>query len=195
MGNKKGIWLLISSFCVSALAVSLAVVINAANADAAQTAPTKTTQEPGYRVMRWELLELRQPEEMAKQADIVVLGKVLAIDSPRWNTPDNKRPTKLNLTEHLIYQPMHIRVQQYVKGSGPATITLDLPGGKLGGDVYKNSSYPDFTQGEEVLLMLKQEGGKYSLLGNRLGKYTVANGRVIGNLANAELSDFLARIR
>ncbi|MEJ2697352.1 MAG: hypothetical protein P8013_11965 [Candidatus Sulfobium sp.] len=108
-------------------------------------------------------------EELTKNADLVVKGKVESVKSV-WDE-DGKRI----VTRVTIAGPSVIR-----GASDRGRIIIEYPGGEVGGIGMKVSDVDPLQEGEEVILFLKagrtvKDGRIYHLVGKAQGKYTVGD--------------------
>lgn len=102
---------------------------------------------------------------LAHEIDVIVIGMVKEVLPARWNTGDGKRPPvyhNLPIAEQrrfVIYTPVVIQVQRYLKAAQPAVelIAFGQAGGQVGQDrfVYSGDPQTPFVAGERVLVFLK----------------------------------------
>ncbi len=112
-------------------------------------------------------------EEMARQSDLVVRGKVLSTTS-RWS-------------EGRIYTYAEVEVASSLRGEAPAKITAVSPGGVVGDVGQRVDGAASFTKGEEVVLFLgKPDGGKYRVTGLAQGKFLVDGGEARPDTSRVE---------
>ncbi len=91
----------------------------------------------------------------------VVRGTISEIQSARWTTEDGSRPANphsLNNTD-MIFRPVLVDVDTYLKGSGQSTVMVMALGGKIGQDetVWGNDTHK-FHVDDPVILFLNDEG-------------------------------------
>jgi hypothetical protein len=101
-------------------------------------------------------------DELAKQADVVAVGKVTSMKS-EWNSDKTR-----------IYTRVTIGVDEYLKGGSGGSIEVLVPGGEIGrvGELYTHM--PKFKKDEDVVLFAeKDKKGRYRVAGGSEGKYNV----------------------
>ena len=81
--------------------------------------------------------------ELARQADLVARGKVLATESKR--SSDGKR----------IYTTVTLEVREAWKGQAPRTVEIHVPGGTVDGIAQVVQGAPRFEEGEDVVVFLR----------------------------------------
>jgi hypothetical protein len=111
-------------------------------------------------------------EELARQSDAVVRGRVL--DTTARRTPDGTR----------IYTVVELRRDATLRGRAPARFRVNVPGGVVGRLGQRVDGVPAFARGEDVVLFLERTGeGVYRVAALSQGKFTVA-----GRVARPDLS-------
>ena len=127
-------------------------------------------------------------DDLAKNADAVVVGKVTAVHS-EWSS-DRSR----------IFTRVTIGVDEYLKGQeNGGAITLLTPGGEIGdvGEIY--SHMPTFRTDEHVLVFVeKDKQGLYRVSGGNLGKFTIEKDQATGRefvAGRTLLEQFVANVR
>lgn len=101
-------------------------------------------------------------EELAEQADAVVLGKVLTVDS-YWNAEGT-----------LIVTEAVVEVQENVLGETPEHVRLLTFGGEAGGYRIEAHGFPTFEKGERLLVYLEPaRNGFRRVLGYQQGQYRI----------------------
>jgi hypothetical protein len=101
-------------------------------------------------------------DELAKQADVVAVGKVTSMKS-EWNSDKTR-----------IYTRVTIGVDEYLKGGSGGSIDVLVPGGEIGrvGELYTHM--PKFKKDEDVVVFAeKDRQGRYRVAGGSEGKYNV----------------------
>lgn len=118
-------------------------------------------------------------EDLVEQADYVLLGEVIDIES-RW---DNESRT--------IYTYVKVIVEKMIKGNKNLNeIVVKVPGGRVGDEAMLVSESPAFKLGERTILLLDIDtSGEYQVLGGIQGKYTVIKDRVFER--DILLNDFM----
>jgi hypothetical protein len=111
-------------------------------------------------------------EELARQAEVVAVGKVTALRS-EWNEAHTMIRTRVTLA-----------VDEYVKGgSSDRTFTLYAPGGEVGGVGELYSDMATFRQDENVVVFAqKDKQGRYRVSDGFQGKMTVVKDQITGKL-------------
>jgi hypothetical protein len=115
-------------------------------------------------------------EALAREADAVVRGTVTSV-TPRW-APDGRH----------IRTRVSLRRLSTWRGSPPAELAVDVPGGTVGDVAQVVSGAPSFQNGEEVVVFLRTAGaGRWRVLGLALGKFRVEAGNAVPQLAGLRL--------
>lgn len=146
-------------------------------------------------------------ETMTHEAPVIAIGTVLEVQSPRWTTPDGKRPANPWEQKFGIFTPIIIQVDEYLKGGEvrQTTLTLRGAGGQIDADgiFYDNEGQDgiaatSFATGQRVLLFLTHETAVTGL-GNMRGvmeRYTLtSNGRAANKVRSVPLSQLREEIR
>lgn len=124
---------------------------------------------------------------LAKQADVVVLGKVAAMKS-EWNRDKTR-----------IYTRVTISVDEPLKGSSGSSIEVLVPGGEIGrvGELYTHM--PKFKKDEDVVVFAeKDRNGRYRVVGGSEGKFKVEEDKRTGERIVSDgtpLSRFTEEVR
>lgn len=105
-------------------------------------------------------------EEMVKQADAVVVGKVLQVSS--FRDPSGA----------VILSEATIEVERTVFGEASGAVVVRTFGGTVDGYTVEAEGFPKFRNGDRVLVYLSDEvGGISQVVGYRLGEYKVLRDR------------------
>lgn len=100
---------------------------------------------------------------MTHASHVIVHGEVVSVT-----------PVAVGGNERHIRTDVVIRVLDLLKGPrGLRTLTLQLPGGKLGAWAMQIPGMPGFIAGEEVVLFLENTRANYALTGLSQGKFSV----------------------
>jgi hypothetical protein len=95
-------------------------------------------------------------------ADVIALGTVMDVQSPRWTTPDGTRPANPHIVNETIYSPVVIEVEEYLKGEQPTQrLGVLAHGGKIAQDsldMCRDQRYT-FVQGNESLCSYQHQRG------------------------------------
>lgn len=107
------------------------------------------------------------PTEMIHQADAVVQGRVIQLDS-FWSE-----------SGRIIISEAIVEVDEVILGKAPTTVKVRTFGGQVGDVRVEAHGFPVFEQDEQVLLFLDFEPADSSLrvLGYRQGQYRVVTRR------------------
>jgi hypothetical protein len=84
------------------------------------------------------------PKELQQLSERVVRAKVTGVRS-EWN-----------VGRTFVFTYVTLDVQRYHKGSGPSTIEVRVPGGKVGNYSVTAESMPKFESGDDVLVFLSR---------------------------------------
>jgi hypothetical protein len=111
-------------------------------------------------------------EDLARQAEVVAVGKVTAL-RPEWNEAHTMIRTRVTIS-----------VNEYVKGGSSApTFTLYVPGGEVGGVGELYSDMATFRQDENVVVFAqKDKQGRYRISDGFQGKMTIVKDQITGKL-------------
>jgi hypothetical protein len=127
-------------------------------------------------------------EQLAKESDAVVVGKVAGLSS-EWNA------TKSRIQTRVV-----IAVDQSVKGDASVrSMTVIVPGGEVDGigEVYSHA--PRFLRDEPVVVFAKKNiAGQFQVSRGNQGKYTIQKDEVSGKLSVAggkSVEEFTTSIR
>ena len=91
----------------------------------------------------------------------IVRGTITQVPPARWSTPDGRRPANPHdpqSTGNIIYRPVVMRVDEYLKGEQPRrALVLLARGGTVGQDSFNYCGDPLYTfqKGEQVILFLR----------------------------------------
>ena len=108
-------------------------------------------------------------ESLARQADVVVVGKVSRVASA-WNEDKSR-----------IVTTVTVEVDQQVKGAGASAITLVTPGGEVDGVGELYSHTAQFKKDEEVVVFAQKDArGRFRVVAGEQGKLTVKADKTTG---------------
>ncbi len=128
--------------------------------------------------------------ELAKKADVVVVGKVSSLNC-EWKESRTRIQTRVAVT-----------VDNYLKGNdggGGGPITLLVPGGEVGveGEIY--SDMPQFQRDEEVVVFAQREkNNNFRVSSGHAGKFTIERDRTTGKAVMSDrmtLEEFTTQIK
>jgi len=108
------------------------------------------------------LLVYMTDEDLTAQADAVVHGEVLSVES--------YRDARLN----RVFRRVTVGVHEYLKGRGPDEVLVRVAGGVLGELEYRVLGAPAFEVGEEVVLFLEARADTNGVIGMAQGKLRVS---------------------
>jgi len=124
------------------------------------------------------------PGEMLQQADAVVVGQVLRVES--FRDPSGR----------AIVSQAVIQVEETVTGDSPSVVLVQTFGGTVGSYTVVAHGFPSFTEGERVLVFLaEREDGIAEVVGYRLGQYRVLVNRLGQEIAVPTLEEGVALLR
>ena len=124
-------------------------------------------------------IEKFSKEELVNKANSIVIGTITHIES-QWN-PEKTR----------IYTYVIVAVESNIKGINDHSITIKIPGGKVGEIFEEVSDVPEFHLGEKTLLFL--QSGDCPIVGGYQGKFTIRENKIAG--LNISLYEFVNEIR
>lgn len=110
----------------------------------------------------------------SRLSSVVVIGTVKQVLPARWTTPDGQRPANPQTARQVIFRPVIVEVEEYLKGeTNQKIIRLYAWGGRIGNDVFElqPDDLYDFQEGERAVLFLKQpdqEASPFTLNGSNL---------------------------
>jgi len=126
-------------------------------------------------------------EMLARQADVVVVGKVSRVSST-WN--DDKSRIMTTVT---------VEVDQQVKGAGASAITLVTPGGEVDGVGELYSHTAQFKKDEEVVVFAQKDArGHLRVVAGEQGKLNVRADKTTGIrmvAGDTRLEDFVSHLK
>jgi len=106
--------------------------------------------------------------ELVQRAEVIFQGKVRGI-SHEWNSDKT-----------MIYTTVRVSAERILKGPGGLKeIVVRQPGGMIGDKGVKVSGFPDFFEGEEVILFVEPfepqgvHSGKHRVVGMAQGKFRI----------------------
>ncbi|MGN6361759.1 MAG: hypothetical protein ACTHNK_15350 [Thermomicrobiales bacterium] len=109
-----------------------------------------------------------------RMAITIAVVTVREIRPARWDTPDGARPANAcgGPPYHLIFTPVLVEVEQYVRGAQPArTLLLAADGGQVGPDRFWPSTIDgyqidEFHVGARMIVFLNQPNGLLQAIGS-----------------------------
>ena len=101
-------------------------------------------------------------EQLAREADAVVQGRVTRMES-RWAADGRHIVTRVT-----------VRVSRVLRGAAAGEVTLEIPGGAVGGFGQRVDAAPSFEPGEEAVVFLRRTAAGRSLVhGLAQGKFRI----------------------
>ena len=101
-------------------------------------------------------------EDLGREGQVIVVGEVSEVEP---GLSDDGR---------IIVTRVTVRIERALKGGPREMVTLEIPGGTLGGTTLVASGAPRFATGERVVLFLEpQAEGRFGVAGWNQGKFTV----------------------
>ena len=126
-------------------------------------------------------------EELARQSEVVAVGKVTAMKS-EWDQ------TKTRIVTHVT-----MAVGEYLKGSAGNVMTITTPGGEVDGVGEWYSHSARFQKDEDVVVFAERDKkGNYRVAGGHQGKLSITRGEGTSLAHVSEqttLDDFKAQIK
>ena len=132
----------------------------------------------GYAAMRKLSLE-----ELARKADMIVLGTVTQQESA-WDDQQT-----------AIYSTVTVAVERVLVGQAAEVVTLQVAGGIVGRMGMRTSNDATFRKGERVIVFLDTRAVPSTVVGMQQGKFTVKGDMVTGTDERWSLNDFIAAVR
>lgn len=100
------------------------------------------------------------PRELADKAELVIEGRVAAIDV-RWDDDRTCINTYVTFT-----------VERSLKGNAPGSMVITVPGGKVGDEEVRVDGTAQFARDEEAVVFLwRNARGEWGVLGEAQGKF------------------------
>ncbi len=146
-----------------------------------------------------EFLRHTRPEELAKQADLIVLGSTVGPQVSGRLPPDSPlappEPPGEPAHAPLLYTETQVQVERTLKGTPPrAAIPVRTLGGTVDGQAMVVTHEPQLRADQRVVLFLKQiDPGYYTVLGED-GAYEIVDEEAIGPRHRFPLEELLTRI-
>lgn len=113
----------------------------------------------------------------------IVQGEVTNVKS-QWD-PSGK----------TIFTLVTVTISDWLKGTGPKTVTIRVPGGEVDGVGLAVEDMPVFVKGETVITFLEPSGEQsvMKVKGLHQGKFTIVKGKV--REAGLPVGDFVERVK
>ena len=122
-------------------------------------------------------------EELAKKADMMVLGTVIKLESA-WDA----RYT-------AIHTDVTLAVERVLIGPPKKEVTFRILGGRVGGMGMRTSSDAKFQDGERVIVCLDTYTVPSTVVGMQQGKFAVEDDKVIRADEAWRMDDFIEAVR
>lgn len=125
--------------------------------------------------------------EMARHANLVVIGTILDVGTSRWTTPTGQRPDSPHVgisrpdnPRPNIFTPIQLQVDTYLKGQDARPIlTVTAPGGQVGQDYVRFRYAIDRTPGQRIVAFLQTQAADRLPTDMPSGVYSMGRGRYI----------------
>lgn len=158
-------------------------------------------------ITRSAILPYRDLDTRVAQDDLIVVGHVLGVDSPRWNTPDGKLPEALRSpdipVDLVIFNDARFQVSRFLKGNErEAVLRLRSFGGTVDNVTMIYEHQEQLRPGGEYLLFLREDSGSkaadlepgHYLLGFAPEIYTIDQGTATSPEDEWSLDDLIQYI-
>lgn len=118
-------------------------------------------------------------EDLVQKADVIIKGVVNNVEESEWS---NNNPFIKNSTRNVLQTDIKVDIKEVIKGQpyDEDNVVVRINKGENADTIYESEGYPDFEEGEEVILflsiddsMLKSSENYYILTGMRQGKFTL----------------------
>jgi hypothetical protein len=169
--------------------------------------PVTTQVQKGVRLEIDSLLRDMTLEEVAKEADLIILGTVTGPPKSRWNTPSGALPAGVPLAElpigTYIFTDTPVKVNRYLKGNRTdSTVLVRTRGGTLGPDTTGAEDEGHLKVGQPVVLFLKSQDVEtgdigpehYIIIEGYQGLYDIVGNRAVSKFKELPLTDLLTRV-
>ncbi len=128
----------------------------------------------------------RPVEDLARQSDIIAVGKV-AVTKSEWDRSNDRIVT--NVT---------VNVGEYLKGNAGTVVTITAMGGEVNGVGEWYSHTASFKKDEDVVVFARRDpGGRFRIAGGEAGKVRIDRDAKSGSTivhGNQSLADFKKEI-
>ncbi|HBF13768.1 MAG TPA: hypothetical protein DDW49_10375 [Deltaproteobacteria bacterium] len=121
---------------------------------------------------------------LADKADYICHVKVHTVTS-RYEVYDSQL--------EMVMSHVRLEILENIKGKLPTNVEIRSFGGEINGRQYTPEDFPEFHNGEELVLFLKNFQGGVFTVGHFNGKKEIINGKIKGT--NFSVSEFTAYIR
>ena len=116
--------------------------------------------------------------EMVFKADAIIDGHVDSIYS-EWDAE-----------KKLIFTYISVRIDESLKGGSSRSLLIKQLGGRVGGLDMNVAGMPLFSEGEQVLLFLRQQtGSTYEVVGLNQGRYQIIQNVAVAHVSGVDLVD------
>lgn len=129
------------------------------------------------------LVEKYTLEDLVDKANYILVGRVSSIES-QWDC---------NRTR--IYTFVNISIEKWVsRAIDYQNITVVVQGGKVGEDIMRSSTAPEFKSGEKVVLFLEGDSpDNLRVVGGFQGKILIDHGKILGT--ETSLETYITKIK
>lgn len=118
-------------------------------------------------------------DELIRRSELIIKGVVNRVEESRWS---NEHQDKANPDRNVLQTDIAIKVLKVLKGTpyDGNEVVVRIDKGETDNTVVESEGYPDFKEGEEVILFLsiddsdiaEKDKNYYVLTGMRQGKFT-----------------------
>lgn len=118
-------------------------------------------------------------DELIRRSELIIKGVVNRVEESRWS---NEHQDKANPDRNVLQTDIAIKVLKVLKGTpyDGNEVVVRIDKGETDNKVVESEGYPDFKEGEEVILFLsiddsdiaEKDKNYYVLTGMRQGKFT-----------------------
>jgi len=129
------------------------------------------------------LMQKAKLEQLTAGSTEIIQGVVTDVKA-EWDPPGK-----------TIFTYVTVSVSGWLKGIGPKTVTIRVPGGEVGGVGLVVEDMPHFVKGETIITFLEpdSEQSVMKVKGLHQGKFTVVKGKV--REAGLPVGDFVERVK
>lgn len=180
---------------LAAVGLAFVFVFTRAPSDSAPSAVSNTVGREPIMISSHAAIEFQSLDDLIRKSDLIVRGKVSAINPSRWNTNDGNLPDTITIdsitADFVIYTDMVFEPSAILKGTAPKD---QLVIRVFGGNVGKDSMILDAEQlalGQEYVIFLSKDTGStaqfgpdhYIVFGATQGVYEIKEDRAITQIA------------
>lgn len=165
--------------------LSAAAILTAVGVTANNLKPEKT------KININGVMPYRTESQMILDSDLILCGNVKEIMESKWSNEDFARGEEIR---NILQTDVVINVESVLSGDCDSDeVTVRIDKGEDENTIVYSEGYPDFAEGEEVLLFLSRDDSDvatdedyYVLTGMKQGKYNINNTAVLSEEAGAD---------